>query len=65
MKRKVVKPPAKKPVTKTYLVACAKDLAEKLEWATKIIQDQKQEMERLMAENRKLLDTIHNLSERD
>ena len=62
MKRKAAKPPAKKPVTKAYLLGYMKDLAEKLEWATKIIATNKQEIDRLTALNTKLISAVERMS---
>lgn len=55
----------KKIVTKAALNSLAKELTEKLEWATKIIQTQQGEIDRLMKLNDKLTSILDQFSRKD
>jgi hypothetical protein len=54
----------KKPISKASLVAENKDLAGRIEWATRIISTQQGEIDRLMKLNDKLTNTLDNFARR-
>ena len=63
MKRKAK--PKKVLITKGSLTALSKELADKLDWATKIIQTQQGEIDRLIGLNAKLTSILDQFSRRD